>query len=130
MIRPHHLSFAIAALLCSCVSNVSLHRITPQVPVPNGRAIIVSDPFKHGRFEFPDGRYAAVWRDEGGVYYAAPDKIIASFLIPAGSSPVDGGIYVGDRAPIRLRAYIAESGYPPYKVPPQTDLQIKNRFTN
>lgn len=120
----------IAAFLCSCVSNVELQRITATTRVPNGRALIVNDAFTHGRFDFPGGKYSVVWRDGGGVYYQAPEKVIAHFLLPAGASPVDGGIYVSAGEPVVLRAYIAESSYPPYKPPPGEPLQINYHFVD
>lgn len=57
---------------------------------------------------FPDGLYVPKFEDNEGVFFKAPDQLIAQTI--AGGRTMQGGLYVSKQSWSRIQAYIDENG--------------------
>ena len=75
------------------------------------RRLVISVPapfsFRHllTTYTLPPGRYVPSWQDDRGVYFKAPDKIVASEYLSAPSFH-DGGLYVRADGSPELEAHV------------------------
>jgi hypothetical protein len=57
---------------------------------------------------FPDGLYVPKFEDKEGIFFKAPDQLLAQTI--AGGRTMQGGLYVSKQSWSRVRAYIDEGG--------------------
>lgn len=101
-------------LLIACTAPLTL--LTPESTVEGasvGKAAIrVNQPFTFRPAlylaTFPAGLYVPKFEDKEGVFFKAPDQLLAQTV--AGGRTMQGGLYVSKQSWSRYRAYIDESG--------------------
>jgi len=81
------------------------------------RALVLEQAYvrkRVGTVAYPAGRYAAEFSDSGGTFYAAPTKVVRSFV---GSELMDGGFYVPFAHPAEIQAYfVSNEDHTPIKL--------------
>lgn len=101
-------------LLVACAAPLTL--LTPESTVEGasiGSAVIrVNQPFTFRpalySATFPAGLYVPKFEDKEGVFFKAPDQLLAQTV--AGGRTMQGGLYVSKQSWSRYRAYIDEGG--------------------
>ena len=103
------LNFFGVFLLSSCAGSSHPRLITPsEGPSPSPQYLEVYSELHAATLHFPAGVYTLNAADKIGYYYRAPRKIAEH--IGGGSLWRDGGIFVSNRNPQKLRGYVYRAG--------------------
>jgi hypothetical protein len=104
----------VALLLAACSALLALisHDSTVEGEPVVRAAIRVNKPFTFRPAlylaTFPDGLYVPKFEGNEGVFFKAPDQLLAQTI--TGGRTMQGGLYVSKQSWSRVRAYIDESG--------------------
>jgi|GEM_PF-6880698 len=125
-----HLLLATAsALLTACSTPLAL--LSPETKIEdsaaNQTAIRLEKPFTFRpalwTATYPPGIYLPKFEDKDGIYFKAPDQIIAATI--AGGSTAQGGIYVSKKSWSKYQAYVDHHGdIYKFEIPFKVDFEI------
>ena len=100
--------FILALLILGCAGSSRPRVVTPSEGVPTPRYLkIYSEPHV-ATLHFPAGVYTLNAVDKIGYYYRAPRQIAEH--VGGGSLGREGGIFVSNRDPRKLRGYVYRAG--------------------
>lgn len=110
----HLILVAASAFLTACSTPLTL--LTPETAIEgntvNQTAISLQKPFTFRpalwTATYPPGIYLPKFEDKDGIYFKAPDQIIAATI--AGGSTAQGGIYISKQSWSKYQAYVDHYG--------------------
>ena len=101
-------ALTLALLLASCAGSSHPRLVSPSEGVATPRYLELYSEVHAATLHFPAGVYTLDAADKIGYYYRAPRKIAEHF---AGGIVWDnGGIFVSNRNPHKLRGYVYRAG--------------------
>jgi hypothetical protein len=123
------LVLACTTILCACAPPLTL--LSPDTAI-QGESVIGSAGRVNAPFTFrpalysatyPAGMYVAKFEDEQGVYFPAPEQLLAQTI--AGGRTMRGGLYFSKKSWSGFRAYIDEGGQIyKFDIPVPVDLTV------